>query len=235
MSDEHHVTESLPAYALGSLDEAEARLVAEHLQGCYLCRAELKSFQQVAGQLALVAPDAIPSVDLKPRFMERIQSSNSIRVQPAHARRLTLAGGLISVVLIAALAFSNILLWQRLNHPEVITGPLGMRAVILQNTDKAPQASGFVIISADGGNGVLVVDELPPLDPQHEYQLWLVRDGQTTSGAVFSVDEGGYRGVRIESPETLLVYSAVSITIEPAGGSIAPIGEQVLGGSLFNP
>jgi anti-sigma-K factor RskA len=82
---------------------------------------------------------------------------------------------------------------------------------------------------------VLVVDQMPPLEAGHEYQLWLVQDGQSTSGAVFAVDESGYRGVRIAAAESLLEYASVRVTIEPAGGSAAPTGEQVLGGSLFNP
>jgi anti-sigma-K factor RskA len=81
----------------------------------------------------------------------------------------------------------------------------------------------------------VLVDELPPLDEQHEYQLWLVDNNHNTSGAVFNVDENGYRGVRIVAPESLLVYSAVRITLEPAGGRSSPTGEQVLDGSLFNP
>src|SRR5688500_20220506 len=100
-----------------------------------------------------------------------------------------------------------------------------MRAIALQNPDAALAASGFVIVRADGEDGVLVVDELPKLDAQREYQLWLVRNGSTTSGAVFSVDESGYRGMRIEAPQSLLTYSSVLVTIEPVGGSVEPYGE----------
>jgi hypothetical protein len=139
------------------------------------------------------------------------------------------------MLLVLLLLASNLVLWQRLNSLEVLSGPMGMRAISLQNTDAAPNASGFVIISSDGNEGVLVVDELPALDEQYEYQLWLVRNGSLTSGAVFPVDESGYRGMRIEAPETLLLYSSVLVTIEPAGGSTAPTGDTVLDGSLFNP
>jgi len=235
MEEDIHVLESLPAYALGCLDEDEARLVAEHLASCHLCRTELGRFQAITNQLALAAPDVLPSSDLKTRLMERIQSLNQTRPQPARwllPGRLLPVGVIVGLLLIVTLAVSNLLLWQRLNNLEVLSGPLGMRAIALQNTNAASDASGFIIISADGENGVLVVDELPRLEPQREYQLWLVRDGDNTSGAVFSVDESGYRGVRIEAPETLLEYSAVRITIEPAGGSAGPTGEQVLGGSL---
>jgi anti-sigma-K factor RskA len=258
MIDETHVLELLPAYALECLDEAETRLVAEHLPGCHLCRTELRAFQDVTGQLAYLAPEASPSPDLRSRLQERIQALKSSRAQasraqPIHAPtgqaqmrrspvvrrplfgRLVPVGGILGLVLIALLLASNILLWQRMNNLEVLAGPLGMRAVALQNTDVAPQASAFVIISSDGQNGVLVVDELPQLDSGLEYQLWLVRGEQTTSAAVFSVDETGYRGMRIEAPDSLLKYSAVRVTIEPQGGSAQPGGEEVLKGSLFNP
>lgn len=238
MPDDIHVLESLPAYALGSLDEMEARMVAEHLASCLMCRAELSEFQTVVDHLGFVVPDASPSADLKSRLMERVQGSSLRRSQSTRwhfPQRLLPVGGLVSLFLIAVLALSNLLLWQRMNNLEVLRGPLGMRAIALENTTAAPAASGFVIISSDGENGVLVVDELPVLEPEREYQLWLVRDEQVTSGAVFSVDEDGYRGMRIQAPQSLLTYSEVYVTIEPVGGSDAPVGERLLGGSLFNP
>jgi hypothetical protein len=239
MLESFHIFESLPGYALGSLDEEETRLVTEHLTGCHLCRTELEAFQRVADHLSLMVPEALPSTGLKPRLMKRIQGLNMKRQPLSSARRLSVRplpiGAFVGLLLIVVLAVSNILLWQKIDHPELLTGPLGMRAIALQNSDAAPDASGFVVIGADGTNGVLVVDELPSLDAKHEYQAWLERDGKSTSGAVFSVDEYGYRGVRITSLESLLVYSEISVTIEPVGGSDGPTGEQVLKGSLFNP
>jgi anti-sigma-K factor RskA len=238
MIEDQHVLDSLPAYALGSLDAAETQVIAQHLAGCHICRSELHAFQDVAGQLALTAPQAVPSRDLKPRLMERIQSLELSQSKPERQRfaGLRLSFGVIAgLALIVTLAVSNLLLWNRLNRLEVLTGPLGMRAIALQNTDAAPNASGFVVMGADGDNGVLVVDELPALDAQSEYQLWLVRNGDNTSAAVFSVDESGYRGMRIQAPQTLLAYSSVQVTIEPTGGSAHPTGEPVLLGSLFNP
>ena len=243
MADEIHVIELLPAYALECLDEEEARRVDEHLAQCELCRSELRAFRDVTEHLALMAPEASPTPDLRSRLQERIQRLSSTRSQataPQSTRQSFFGpflrlGAVVGLLLITVLLASNLWLWQRLNHLEVLAGPLGMRAIALQNTGTAPQASGFVIISSDGEHGVLVVDELPSLEPDREYQLWLVRDDQNTSAAVFSVDETGYRGVRIEAPETLLSYSGVRVTIEPAGGNAEPAGEEVLVGSLFNP
>ena len=238
MTDNPHVLESLSAYALSSLDEDEARQVSEHLTGCHMCRTELHAFQSVASQVALAAPEAIPSENLRRRFVERIGEIKSTRRQREEfraPRRLIPIGGLIGALLIFVLLASNLLLWQRLNNLEVLSGPLGMRAITLQNTEAAPSASGFVVISSDGLEGALVVDELPPLEANYEYQLWLEKNGSITSGAVFPVDETGYRGLRIEAPQSLLSYSSVRITIEPVGGSGSPTGDTVLNGSLFNP
>ena len=237
MTDNPHILDFLPAYALGSLDEDEARLVVEHLNSCHLCRSELNTFQNISNQLAFAAPESFPSENLRRRFIERIDEIKSTRPQRETfraQRRLVPIGGFVAALVVFALLASNLLLWQRLNNLEVLAGPLGMRAITLQNTEAAPTASGFVIISSDGLEGVLVVDELPMLDAEYEYQLWL-ENGGTTSGAVFPVDESGYRGLRIDAPQSLLLYSSVRITIEPAGGSNIPTGDTVLDGSLFNP
>ena len=245
MQDGAHVFEYLPAYALGALDEADADLVASHLASCYLCRVELGSFQTVVEHLPLAVPDASPSPALKQRLMDRVQSLNNRklpkpeRVEPARPpllQRLMPVWGFVSLLLIVALAASNLLLWRQVNNREVFTGPLGMRAIALNNNvDAAPRGSGFVIISADGEEGALVVDALPELDPAQQYQVWLLRDGQSLRGPSFTVDETGYRGARIEAPDSLLSYSEIVITIEPVEGQEAsPTGEQVLGGSLHN-
>ena len=243
--NETHVFDLLPAYAIGGLDSDEARQVEEHLLSCLICRNESSSFQMVAEELTLTVPDAAPSPALKDRLMQRVQPVNSAHQQgqervfkPALVRPfwewLMPAWGLVSLFLILGLAASSLFLWQRLSQLE-FAAPGGMRAVPLNATDAAPQATGFVLISADGEDGALVVDGLPPLEESQEYQLWLIRDGQRTSGAVFSTDEKSYGGTRIRAPRPLTDYSALGVTIEPAGGSPAPTGQQVLAGTLSQP
>ena len=241
MSEEQHVLDLLPAYALGSLEADEGSRVEEHLLSCLLCRDESGDLQAFAAQLSLAAPAAAPSPDLKDRLMERVRATQT----PARAaasrpsrplfERLLPVWGLASLLLIVVLAGFNYSLWQRMDRLEFSTAPGGMRAVPLSATDAAPAATGFVLISADGEDGALVVDGLPPLGEDQEYQLWLLKDGERTSGAVFSTDEKSYGGTRIRAPLSLLEYSAVGITIEPAGGSPQPTGEQVLAGALTTP
>jgi len=53
-----HQTEALGAYALGALDEQEARQVAEHLAECTGCRAELGAMTAMRDALGDVPPEA---------------------------------------------------------------------------------------------------------------------------------------------------------------------------------
>jgi anti-sigma-K factor RskA len=241
MSNETHVLDLLPAYVLGSLDVEEASRVEEHLLSCLICRNESNTYQIAADQLSFAAPAAVPSSDLKDRLMQRVQATRPQPPRPAPIpsrswlERLLPVWSLASLFFIFVLAGFNLFLWQRLNQLEVMTSPGGMRAVPLSAPDHASRATGFVLVSADGDSGALVVDGLPPLGESQQYQLWLIRDGQRTSGAIFSTDERSYGGTRIRAPGSLLEYSAVEITIEPKGGSSQPTGDDVLGGPLLKP
>jgi anti-sigma-K factor RskA len=107
-----------------------------------------------------------------------------------------------------------------------------MQPIHLNNTGLIPNADGYLIISADGLNGAIVLDQLPQLETQ-EYQLWLVKDGQRTSGALLSVDELGYGGSGVDAPEQLFNYTWAEVTIETAGGSPQPTGDVIFRAALF--
>jgi len=241
MSAEIHVLDLLPAYVLGSLEADEARQVEQHLLSCLTCRAESNALQDVAEHLSLLSPIAVPPPDLKNRLMQGVRDMRLRENVPAQVskrswmERLLPIWGLTSLGLIIALIIFNLVLWQKLNHLEAITSPGGMFAIPLRGTNFAPSATGFVLIGVDGMNGALVVDRLPPLAAGQQYQLWLIRDGQSTSGAIFSTDDESYGGTRIKVTESLFEYSAVNITIEPSGGSLQPTGTKVLDGQFLIP
>ncbi len=124
------------------------------------------------------------------------------------------------------------MLWREVGALRTQTSPDQLQVIQLSGTEFVPAATGMIVVSVDGQHGALVVDRLPVLDEAHEYQLWLIRDGERDSGAVFSVDEDGYATKYVSSPEPLDGYTSFGITIEPAGGSPGPTGEKVLGGEF---
>lgn len=247
-AEHEHILGLIPAYALNSLDADEAAIVSQHLPGCETCRAELATYEAVVDVMPLAAPDATPSPTLKERLMDRIttvpatetaatipqtslESKRSGWQQLSEAIQNLLIGPRwrpVALLLFIALVVSNVLLWRQLNEPD----PNAWRRISLTGSEVAPEATGIIYIGADGQKGTLIVDNLPQLSPEQQYQLWLIQDGQRASGGVFSVDAGGYRGIEIESPQPLQDFDAFGITIEPAGGSPGPTGERVLGSNL---
>ena len=237
---EQHVEEQLAAYALGALDESAATAVASHLQRCPHCRAALDEYEEVVGLLAYASTSQEPP-PLKEALLERARRQRPDAAPqpsstPAHSsdwltplrRLLRPAWAAVALLVIFLLAAGNFALWQAVQ--EARQEP-AFATVQLAGDEAAPDASGLIVISNDGQHGSLVVQDLPPLDPAQQYQLWLLIDDQRDDGGVFSVTDSGYASHYINAPRPLVDYTAFGITIEPAGGSDGPTGERVLGGS----
>jgi hypothetical protein len=243
----HHVTDLLPAYALDCLDEEDFIMVSEHLTICEQCRTELQSFQAIADQLVLLAPEATPSSDLKDRIMSHLQpAQHSLQEKEVDVRSTWWQGliilfkqtapvwGLACLLLAVGLGMSTWKFWQQL-HPQS-EGDMGdhahmeqaLEVVKLGCTPEVPNAAGELMISKDGQFALLIVVGLPIPEPGYMYQLWGVRNGQRESGGMFTVTSNGYGSMTISIPKMLSGYSHFDVTIEPAEGSPVPTGETVL-------
>lgn len=229
-----HPLDELSAYALGCLSETEVQAVERHLAVCADCRAEAASLREAAAQLAMIAPQVQPPVRVKQALLARVHPESA----PARKNPWTillrtpgLGWGAAALALIVVLLVGNLLL---LNQVRTLTqdSAANFHIVALQGADPAETARGVMIVTASGYYGTLVVDGLPDLGAKQQYQLWLILDGQRTSGGVFSVDTWGYGAMVIDAPLPLDTYTDFGVTIEPAGGSPRPTGDKVLGGSF---
>lgn len=234
-----HVFDLIPAYALNCLDEEDAIQVGEHLKHCPACQAELRSYTVVVEQLPLAAPQVEPSPHVRQALLARLENTSVVGEKPSPWVRLgnmfkvsSPAWGLASLALVVILLASNLTLWRQVSRLEANPDVPALQVVNLNGTEYAPGATGMIVISQNGEYGTLVVDHLPGLSPEEQYQLWLIQDGKRTSGGVFSVSDEGYASLVISSPRPLVDFVSFGITIEPAGGSPGPTGERVLGGNL---
>lgn len=243
--EEHYVTDWLPGYVLDALTEEEMREVSEHLRTCASCQAELAHLQQIVDELPLAVTQTAPPPELKLKVMQSIHTRQPAqRVKPVSTteqspflQRLAIffRGRLpaFGLALIIILVLGNLLLWRQVNQANhQATTP--MRVYALANTQNSPRAIGTLIMDPEGNYGTLVVDKLVVLDPSKQYQVWLIKGTDRTSGGVFSVNHDGYASLEILASLPLVKYDSIGITIEPAGGSPAPTGDKVLGGELNN-
>jgi len=236
---EEHVIDTLPAFVLDALTADEKDKVAEHLATCPVCLAEFTRLQQVADELPLAVMQTMPPPVIKENLMRAIHSSqikspgatdqlpfwerlrNILRVQlPAYG-----------LALIVLLVLGNLLLWRQVNLTGRTTST-PMRVIALANTQNSAKAIGTLVMDPEGKYGTLVVDNLPVLDPAKQYQIWLLKGTERTSGGVFSVNSEGYASLEIIAALPLVSYDAIGVTIEPYGGSPGPTGAKVLGGDI---
>ncbi len=240
---ENHVIDLIPEYALGCLEEGEKVQIGIHIEKCETCKEELLRYQGIVDELAEAIPLVEPPSNIRETIFRTVRDqekhgiSSKTAPQPRRIslpvifRGLSPAWGILSLAVITLLVVTNVMqLWGTPNHER--PQPSDLRVVQLSGTDFSPNATGILVISTDGEYGTLIVDRLPSLSEEQQFQLWLIQDGQRENGGVFSVNQEGYGSLVVSSPEALNHYSSYGITIEPFGGSPGPTGEKVLGGSL---
>lgn len=228
MQDHQEILENIPAYALGALEPGEAKILAEHIEQCAECQAELRLYQQTTDQIGLGVAAHAPARQLKDRLFSQIGPQPGTAKAPAKWKQWFSqrpAFALVSIGLVLMMAISNLLLWGQVQDLR----SQAFRVVNLSATEAIPDAAGMIIISGDGRYGTLVTFNLASLPEDQQYQLWLIQDTDRTSGGIFSVGRSGYASLEIYAAQPLDSYDGFGISIEPYGGSPAPTGDKVLG------
>lgn len=245
MSNEQHVIELLPAYALGASAAFEIEQVETHLPECDACQAELAVIQEITDDLPLAIEQVEPAAALRQQLLSRIQPSVAMpeaTLKISGLRQLTAVfrqhkapafSQLALLALVVVLLITNVLLWQRMNELESGPEPGRMMAIQLNSTGVIPNADGYITVSGDGLSGAIILDQVPQLEEDQQYQLWLVKDGERISAALLSVDELGYGGGRVRAAKSLFKYAWAEVTIETAGGNSQPTTDVILRAPLF--
>lgn len=232
MIDERdHLLDELAAYAVGSLEASDRAEVEAHLASCEDCTARLAEYRAVAG----VLPFGLDPVAPPPEAWMRIVAATRAR-RPRSSRWLAALKWPAIAALFALVVFWNLALERELSRrsPGPAPGPevealsrRPGRVIILAGTG-APAGSARIFAAVDGG-GHLAVSGLATLPRDRAYQLWFVRSGPpATSGAIFAVDRSGRAWVKVTTPASLDDVRTIVVTEEPASGSPAPTGHELL-------
>jgi len=239
---DHALIEGLiPAYALGATDAEECRAVEFHLPSCGACRALLAQYHSLSDDLAYAVPAMAAPAGLTDRMQRRLMAARP-QAKPApwwarlHMRPIMPALGAALLLLV----LTNLYWFGRLNRLErqssqqaaVFAGLANAPAIPLYADASVDWAQGVVYAPTGGQMALLCVYNMAALPAGKTYQLWLTKDGQRDSGGTFQVTPDGFGLLMIRPARPLKEYSAVGVTIEPAGGSPAPTSPRVLGANL---
>lgn len=160
-------------------------------------------------------------------------------VAPRRESLFTWAMTALAVMLIAVLGAWNVVLQARAGEVEqraqlvaqaiAASADPDAQVAVLRGTGVAQGASGFAAFP-DGGEGYIVLVDLPPAPAGQTYQAWYLVDGQASSAGLMTVGTDGYAmlsGIDAR-PDT----QQIALTIEPAGGVDAPSADPVVAGEV---
>jgi anti-sigma-K factor RskA len=217
------------AYALGSLDAAEAEAFRRHLETCSVCRDELVAFREVVNALPMSAPAYPAPAGLRRRVLGAIADEprpagdpHRAGAVPRHRLRwrpprpaLAIAGALAIIVAVVV-------------GISAISSTSGSTRVIQAQVT----GQGSAQLKVADGRGELVVRDFSPPPAGQIYEVWVQRGKSSPSptSALFSVTHAG--NADVEVPADLHGVDLVMVTPEPAGGTKVPTHPPVISAAL---
>jgi anti-sigma-K factor RskA len=215
--------ESLGAYILGALPEAESARVDRHLGGCRECRAELEWLRVAADALPASVTPVDPPAGLKSRVMaiveaeaELLQAAGEEADRPPRRRRswswLTAELWRPAVALGATAAVAAV---------AVVLATSGSSIRTIQAQYRGPGSASLTI---QGTQAQLVVKGLRAPPANHVDELWVKPGaGRPQPAGTFVLRSGS---VRVQQP--VRPGDVVMVTVEPGQGTPAPTSTPFL-------
>ncbi|HKA59356.1 MAG TPA: anti-sigma factor [Gemmatimonadales bacterium] len=226
------------AYALDALDSNERVAFESHLATCVECRAEVDSFRETAGRLAVAAPATLPSPAVRDRVLAEARRVRPIRsARSSWAPWLAAAAGFLLAILLGGAWWRergerNELATRVAQQDDLLTSLLApdIGVANLSATGKPPSARLFW--DSKRQRVVVAVFDLPPAPAGRTYQLWAIAKGQApVSVGTFNTPSSGRLTTVLAAPPGL-AFDLTAVTEEPAGGSPQPTQTPFLVGPL---
>jgi len=254
----HSEYEELAAgYVLGALEPDDEHAFQQHLGGCSVCEANVRELEAVVGELAYAAPPVDPPDtlwagirrEIRPEAARRTSIPAAAPGPPAGAgvRRLRLLPALAAaaaILLVVVLSLWNLNLRDQnavyrdrvaaLERATQLANDPSASLVTLDDQPGTTEAQATVIASSRQDRGVLLVENLPPLQRNRVYELWGVPGGnldKAEKALVFvPLRRQGTQALQFEVP--IQPGTVFAITEEPGpDGSEKPSSKPLLVGA----
>lgn len=224
----------LTLYALDALEPAEKAAFEAELAASDVLRARLAEERGLLLAMDRAVEPIAPSAGMTRSLMARVDADIAARApQPVEPpRRLAdfmrwLWPAATLVLAALAIVFG---VWAITSQTEtarlrdelaLLSGP-GVRAANIPPAQKDATASATAFVARGASNGVLLVANLPALDPQQTYQAWIIRDGKPLPAGVFNTGPDGQARLVMRGGGAFTGAEQIGVTIERAGGAEAP-------------
>ncbi|QKG52743.1 anti-sigma factor domain-containing protein [Hymenobacter sp. BRD67] len=103
---------------------------------------------------------------------------------------------------------------------HLLRSPVGYKMVALAGTPAHPTARARVMYNATAHRVYVDVQQLPPLPPGKQYQLWALDKGKPVDAGVLAANTAS--GDSIQQMKDIASAQAFAMTVEPVGGSVGP-------------
>lgn len=220
----HEPHEAIAAYALGVLDDGERREVEAHLAACPACRAELGRYEDVVGDLGVMATSIPPGPALRERVVADIRSSSAST--PLRRRQVPLVWLAVaaSIALLSLVAVGFLLAVTiderddaRYSEHEIAEylkdgGTLSALVPAPGAPEDVSEGHGALAVAPDQPGAMLVVYDLPASGGGNRYVAWAERDGEQVELGELDVNDQGIGWLRLYGPEPMSTYETVGIT-----------------------
>lgn len=219
------VADDLAAWALEGGDLPPE--LAEHCAGCAACAAIRDEYVGVAGLLPFGAPLAETSPGARGRLRARLSGTGRALPRRRSARAWPAAVAAALVLALGAGAAGFVI--GRSESPPSERAPLPGQRFALRAAPGFEGAGANVVVNETTGAAVLSAWGLPPLPAGQVYQFWFLRlDGTRLDAYTFSPDARGDATHAVALPPDFASIRGAWVTQEPAPGSAAPSGPNVL-------
>ena len=219
--DAHDLT---AAYALHALDDLERARYEQHLARCERCREELAVLTESAAALAWAVESPPPPERLRQRILDAAQHGTVV-ARPRRSRRPWQA-----IAAVAACAAIGLGIWGAAQHNS-LTHERAHASALRIVADPASRKIGLrgkpgMVAVAPDGEGVLVVEHLPPAPTGMTYEAWVIpRGGKPQRAGVFN---GGEDMTMVKLAMRVPRGAVVAATVEKHGGADAPTQQPIL-------
>jgi anti-sigma-K factor RskA len=239
--------ELLADYVLGDVTSEEAETVRQLLLAHPELNEEISHLQETLALIPLALPESSPPKMLGANILHLAQTQTNFAnsmvdsLQKKSKAKLVALGS-VALAVILGLGFYNYRLHQELAIAQnelsqyqnaIATLPeSNNRLLSLKGTNKAPSATGVVLVMPKMGKAMMTVQNLKPLPSGKVYHLWAVSNGKKYDCGQFNADQKGQVMKQMPLDEIITNTSTLVITIESTESITQPTGAEVMIGNI---